>query len=99
MSSPGTTTAAVNLRSGPGTTSARLTALVPGTALTVLGQQGDWLQVKVGPQEGYVHKNYVTVAGAVPASTVAPPSAPSAAPAPVSPSPAPAPGGSARGPP
>jgi hypothetical protein len=87
-SSTGTTTAAVNLRSGPGTTFARLTALVPGTALTVLGQQGDWLQVQVGPQPGYVHKNYVTVAGAVPVSAAV--SAPGVAPAPAA-SPAPQP--------
>ncbi|MCK9906420.1 SH3 domain-containing protein, partial [Frankia sp. Cpl3] len=45
----------VNLRSEPNTNSSILTTLAQGASLTVLGQQGDWYQVKAnGNQTGWV---------------------------------------------
>jgi hypothetical protein len=58
----GTTTAAVNVRTGPGTQHARITALLPKTPLEVLGEQGDWLQIKTGSLEGFVHRKFVLLA-------------------------------------
>jgi hypothetical protein len=60
MANPtGSTTAAVNLRSGAGTQFDRVVALPPKTAVEVLDQQGDWLHVKAAGQEGYIHKMLV----------------------------------------
>jgi hypothetical protein len=61
MSEIGTTTSSVNLRAGPGTSNAITETLKPGTELTILGRQGEWLSVRVGPtgREGFVHDDFV----------------------------------------
>lgn len=37
-----------------------MTVLVTGKEITVLGEEGDWYQVKVDDKEGYVVKKYIT---------------------------------------
>ena len=37
-----------------------MTVLATGKAITVLGEEGDWYQVKVDDKEGYVVKKYIT---------------------------------------
>ena len=57
------TTAAVNLRSGPGTKFAVVTTLPKGIRVNVVGREGNWLKVesKQGNKPGYIpefpHKN------------------------------------------
>lgn len=60
----GLTTAAVNLRAGPGTQFNRVVALIPKTAVEIIGQQGDWLQVRANGQEGFVHKMLIQLSTA-----------------------------------
>jgi len=56
----GTTNAAVNLRTGPGTQNPALVKLPPKTTFEVLEQPtGDWIHVKANGQEGFVHKSLV----------------------------------------
>ena len=59
---PGTyiTTAAVNVRSGPGTKYAIVTKIPRATKVQVIGAEGDWLKVqsKHGNPPGYVQKKY-----------------------------------------
>ena len=38
-----------------------VTVLATGKEITVLGEEGDWYQVKVDDKEGYVVKKYITV--------------------------------------
>jgi hypothetical protein len=54
----GKTTTAVNLRAGAGTQFASLGVLPPGTAVTILDDQGDWLHVNAG-QEGFIAQQFV----------------------------------------
>jgi hypothetical protein len=61
-STSGVTTANVRLRSGPGTEHAPITTLPVRTALEVLAQEGDWLQVKVNGRDGFVHRSFVQLA-------------------------------------
>ncbi len=44
----------VKLRSGPGTTYQVLHQLMPETHIAIIGKSGDWYQVKVGDQKGYI---------------------------------------------
>ena len=37
-----------------------VTVLATGKEITVLGEEGDWYQVKVDDKEGYVVKKYIT---------------------------------------
>ena len=37
-----------------------MTVLATGKEITVLGEEGDWYQVKVDDKEGYVVKKYIT---------------------------------------
>ncbi len=69
MSQSGTTTGNLKLRSGPGMQfEPPIAYLEPNTALEVLGEDGDWLRVRVDGKEGFVGKKYVNVsANAVPA--------------------------------
>ena len=62
MSQTGKTTGNVKLRSGPGMQfEPPLAFLTPDTALEVLGQEGDWVHVRVNGKEGYVGHKYVEV--------------------------------------
>ena len=65
MSQSGTTTGNLKLRSGPGMQfEPPLAFLKPNTALEVLGEDGDWLHVRVNGKEGYVGKKYVNLGNA-----------------------------------
>lgn len=80
MAQTGKTTANVKLRSGAGMQfEPPLAFLEPNTAMEVLGEDGDWLHVRVDGKEGYVGKKYVEVSGsaapAAPAAAAAPPAA------------------------
>ena len=57
----GRTTAALNMRSGPGTGHGVVTVLQPFTPLIIEAEQGDWLTVTAGSQQGFVHRNFVTL--------------------------------------
>jgi len=59
----GTTTANVNFRAGPGTAHPVLMVVKAKTAVDVIGFQDDWLQVKVGDKQGYIHNKFVLLAG------------------------------------
>src|SRR5690349_3338311 len=58
----GTTTAAVKLRTGPGTENAVIAFLVPKTPVEVLDKQGEWVHVQVAGKQGYVHGHFVLLA-------------------------------------
>ena len=49
------------LRSGPDTKSKKVTSLPRGTKLQVVGQSGDWTQVRAGTQQGYVSTSLLTM--------------------------------------
>ena len=57
----GQTTAALNMRSGPGTGYSIVAVLQLATPLTIVAEQGDWLTVIAGSQRGFVHRNFVTL--------------------------------------
>lgn len=60
----GTVTAsALNVRSGPSTNNDRINTIGKGTKVTILATEGDWYQVEVGGQKGYVSAQYVSVGG------------------------------------
>ncbi|WP_245628056.1 SH3 domain-containing protein [Shouchella shacheensis] len=59
----GTTTARLNLRSEASTSSRILTTLDSGQKLTFIQKQGNWYQVKVGHQTGWVSADYVNADG------------------------------------
>lgn len=50
----------VNVRSGPGTSYSRVTALSNGTAVTLLGKSGGWYKIRYGSQTGYIYGDYVS---------------------------------------
>ncbi|WP_078440056.1 SH3 domain-containing protein [Shouchella oshimensis] len=54
-----TTTARLNLRSGAGTSHRVLTTLPVGQKLELLQKQGNWYQVKVGNQTGWVSSDFI----------------------------------------
>jgi hypothetical protein len=58
-SNQGKTTTAVNLRAGAGTQFTSVTVLRAGTPLTILADSGDWLQVDVSAQQGFVASRFV----------------------------------------
>lgn len=50
----------LNFRRGPGTTHENIGSLPPGTLITVLAAEGDWLRVRTpAGYEGWVHGGYV----------------------------------------
>src|SRR5262249_45555723 len=49
------------LRASPDTKSKRLASLRRGTKLPVVGQSGEWTQVKAGNQQGYVSTSLLTM--------------------------------------
>ena len=57
------TTSYVNFREGPGTGHAVITTLKPNTPLEILGESGDWLKARVDGQEGFLHRNYISLTG------------------------------------
>jgi N-acetylmuramoyl-L-alanine amidase len=53
---------ALNVRTGPGTTYQRIATVSQNTIMTVLKEQGDWLQVRLQTGEtGWIFKEYTTV--------------------------------------
>jgi uncharacterized protein YraI len=58
-----TTTTGLNLRSGPGTQFSVIEVLPPHTVCDVLAQQGDWINVRVQGQDGFVHHSFVVLDG------------------------------------
>jgi hypothetical protein len=59
-----TTTTGLNLRTGPGTQFAVIEVLPPQTVCQVLAEQGDWINVQVAGQTGFVNRNFVTLSEA-----------------------------------
>ncbi len=55
----GTTSGAVNFRDGPGFTFNIMSVLPPGVQVSILGEQGDWFEVAVGGQHGFLNHAYV----------------------------------------
>ena len=65
MSKTGKTTGNLKMRSGPGMQfEPPIAYLVPGTALEIIDEQGDWLHVRAAGKEGYVGRKYVEIAAA-----------------------------------
>jgi uncharacterized protein YgiM (DUF1202 family)/beta-N-acetylglucosaminidase len=62
----GTTTARLNLRVEPNTSSKIMTTLNNGQQLDILKKQGSWYYVKVGSQTGWVSSQYVKLTEAKP---------------------------------
>ena len=61
-----TTTTGLNLRTGPGTQFNVIEVLPPQTVcevLAMLAEQGDWINVRVQGQEGFVNRGFVVLAG------------------------------------
>ena len=62
MAKQGKTTGNLKMRSGPGMEfEPPIAFLVPDTALEILGEQGEWWQVRAQGKEGWVGKKYVAV--------------------------------------
>src|SRR4028118_1150527 len=57
-----TTTTITMLRRGAGTHHPVLSILEPGAQLIILGEKGDWLQVRVSENEGFVAGQRVLLA-------------------------------------
>ncbi|WP_437183586.1 SH3 domain-containing protein, partial [Shouchella xiaoxiensis] len=57
----GTTTARLNLRSQPNTSSSIRTTLTSGQKIQILAKEGNWYQVQVGFQTGWVSADYVKI--------------------------------------
>lgn len=57
------TTSNVNFRSEPSQSSTSLRKLAKNTAVSVLGESGDWYHVLIGSQYGYVYKTYIKITG------------------------------------
>ena len=49
----------MNLRKEPNLESVILDTFAQGTAITILGEEGDWYRVAAGAQEGYMMKAFV----------------------------------------
>ncbi len=59
----GVTTGSVNMRTGPGTSHARITTLPAGAQVFVGGNVGGWYQVTYNGRNGFVSSNYISTAG------------------------------------
>ena len=57
----GKTTTALNLRSQPNTQSSILMILSAFMTVHIVSEEGDWLKVSVGNQEGFVHQDFVQI--------------------------------------
>ncbi len=72
MAKTGKTTGNLKMRSGPGMEfEPPIAFLVPDTELEILGEQGDWWQVRHGGKEGFVGKKYVAVSESLAAEAAA----------------------------
>lgn len=49
----------INVRSGPGTDSERLTQVYTGKVVTILGREGDWYHVSFDGYDGYINSAYL----------------------------------------
>ena len=56
----------INIRKGPSTSTAVVAMLSKGVECEVLGEEGDWYQVKYKNYKGYVSKQYVKLQGELP---------------------------------
>jgi uncharacterized protein YgiM (DUF1202 family) len=63
--------AGLNVRSGPGTSNARIGQINPGTAYAILSQSGDWYQIDFNGQPGWVAGWLVTLRSGSPAPATA----------------------------
>jgi uncharacterized protein YraI len=55
------TTDTLNIRTGPGTTFSIITAVPRGTVLNVIANQGAWIKVKIGGNEGFASAQYLNL--------------------------------------
>ncbi|MGE6464022.1 SH3 domain-containing protein [Alkalihalobacillus sp. NPDC078480] len=69
---PGTTTANLNVRSEPSTSSNRLTLLPSGTKLTIISKKDGWYQVHANGIDGWVSAEFVKVNAEAPTNTPKP---------------------------
>ncbi|HQP06883.1 MAG: SH3 domain-containing protein [Smithella sp.] len=53
----------MNLRKEPNLESVILDTFAQGTAITILGEEGDWYRVAAGAKEGYMMKALVASGG------------------------------------
>ncbi|MBQ9973854.1 MAG: SH3 domain-containing protein [Oscillospiraceae bacterium] len=74
----------LNVRSGPGSSHARVKTLSSGTLVSITGEENGWYHITVGDETGYVSKQYITLVEDAPQSTQ-PSDEPTPAPAPDSP--------------
>ena len=76
----GTTTTAVNLRRGSGTTYSIIRVLPNGTSVTVLGTNanGTWTQVRAGNDTGWVSSEFLNTGTSTPGTTQPPANTPAA---------------------
>jgi uncharacterized protein YraI len=84
-------TEAVNVRSGPGTSFARLGQLDPGVQASIIGRHSDWWQVEYGGAPAWVSAQFVTAYDAadvpeIPSPSTPIPSSPESIPTPALPS-------------
>ncbi|MDD2716676.1 MAG: SH3 domain-containing protein [Candidatus Wallbacteria bacterium] len=57
-----TTPSGANVRTGPGTSYSKITALPNGTGVTVIGESGKWFNLIIPDgRKGYIHVNLVTL--------------------------------------
>jgi uncharacterized protein YraI len=63
LADPGTATASVNVRSGPGTSYSIVDALYPGENVDIRNCQGGWCYVVHSGPDGWVSANYLEGAG------------------------------------
>lgn len=54
----------LNVRTGAGLDHTAFTQLPNGTAVEVVGEDGDWLKIILPERVGYVHSDYMTVSNA-----------------------------------
>jgi uncharacterized protein YraI len=74
---PAVVTAKLNVRSGPGPAFGIIAVMPPGTRLDTQKCADEWCRVKVGPQVGYVNRDYLKLgadsyASAAPTAPAAP---------------------------
>jgi len=55
------TSGSLNVRSGAGTSYAKVGSLSNGTVVEILGTSGSWYQIKAGSLTGYVSKSYIVL--------------------------------------
>lgn len=53
----------LNVRSGPGTSNAKLGVLAYGTEVTVIGTSGNWYQIRYNGKDAYIYRSYLDPVG------------------------------------